>query len=127
MNPQDIRTSSEPDLAGSFAAMERVAREAQDLAIKTNTGIVVAVDGKTVELTTADLIKMRDQVAPATRTVAVTSSSKPKVTTLWGMVISAPQILVRLNTDFKNTGYSGVWQPIGTTTALMPALAKYGL
>lgn len=63
MNTKDIRTSSDPDLAGSFAAMERAARAAQDLAIKTNTGIVVAVDGKNVELTAADLIKMRDQEA----------------------------------------------------------------
>jgi hypothetical protein len=43
--------------------MERAARAAQDLAIKTNTGIVVAVDGNSVELTTADLIKLRDQEA----------------------------------------------------------------
>ena len=61
MNTKDIRTSTDPDLAGSFAAMERAARSAQDLAIKTNTGIVVAVDGKNLELTAADLIKMRDQ------------------------------------------------------------------
>ena len=61
MNPKDIRTSTDPDLAGSFAAMERAARSAKDLAIKTNTGIVVAVDGKNLELTAADLIKMRDQ------------------------------------------------------------------
>ena len=61
MNTKDIRTSSDPDMAGSYAAMERAARAAQDLAIKTNTGIVVAVDGKNVELTAADLIKLRDQ------------------------------------------------------------------
>jgi hypothetical protein len=63
MNTKDIRTSTDPDLAGSFAAIERAARAAQDLAIKTNTGIVVAVDGKTVELTAADLIKLRDKEA----------------------------------------------------------------
>jgi len=63
MNTKDIRTSTDPDLAGSYAAMERAARSAQDLAIKTNTGIVVAVDGKNIELTAADLIKMRDQEA----------------------------------------------------------------
>jgi hypothetical protein len=63
MNTKDIRTSTDPDLAGSYAAMERAARAAQDLAIKTNTGIVVAVDGKTVELTAADLIKLRQQDA----------------------------------------------------------------
>jgi len=61
MNTKDIRTSTDPDLEGSYAAMERAARSAQDLAIKTNTGIVVAVDGKNVELTAADLIKLRDQ------------------------------------------------------------------
>ena len=61
MNTKDIRTSTDPDLAGSYAAIERAARAAQDLAIKTNTGIVVAVDGKNVELTAADLIKLRDQ------------------------------------------------------------------
>ena len=63
MNTKDIRTSTDSDLAGSYAAMERAARSAQDLAIKTNTGIVVAVDGKNVELTAADLIKLREQEA----------------------------------------------------------------
>lgn len=63
MNTKDIRTSSDPDLAGSFAAMERAARAAQDLAIKTNTGIVIVHDGKTVELTAAELIKMREKEA----------------------------------------------------------------
>ena len=63
MNTKDIRTSTDPDLAGSYAAMERAARSAQDLAIKTNTGIVVAVDGKNVELSAADLLKLRDKEA----------------------------------------------------------------
>jgi len=67
MNTKDIRTSADPDLAGSYAAMERAARAAQDLAIKTNTGIVVAVDGKNVELTAADLIKLRDGEANPSR------------------------------------------------------------
>ena len=61
MNTKDIRTSSDPDLAGSYAAMERAAGSAQDLAIRTNTGIVVAIDGKLVELTATDLIKLREQ------------------------------------------------------------------
>jgi len=63
MNPKDIRTSTDPDLAGSFAAIQRAARAVQDLAIKTNTSILVSLDGKDVELTAADLIKMRDQEA----------------------------------------------------------------
>lgn len=61
MNTKDIRTSTDSDLAGSFAAMERAALAAKDLAIKTNTGIVVAIDGKNVELAAADLIKMREK------------------------------------------------------------------
>ena len=61
MNPKDIRTSSDPDLAGSFAAMQRAARSAEDLAIKTNTSILVSIDGQDVELTAADLINLRDQ------------------------------------------------------------------
>jgi hypothetical protein len=59
MNPKDIRTSTDPDLSGSFAAMERAARSAQDLAIKTNTGIVITVDGKNVELTASELMRMQ--------------------------------------------------------------------
>jgi len=63
MNPKDIRTSSDPDLAGSYAAMLRAARSAEDLAIKTNISILVSLDGKDVELTAADLIRLRDQEA----------------------------------------------------------------
>lgn len=67
MNPKDIRTSSDPDLAGSYAAMLRAARSAEDLAIKTNTSILVSLDGKDVELTAADLIKIREQEAHQSR------------------------------------------------------------
>jgi hypothetical protein len=63
MNPKDIRTSSDPDLAGSYAAILRAAKSAEDLAIKINTSILVSVDGKDVELTAADLIKLRNQEA----------------------------------------------------------------
>jgi hypothetical protein len=63
MNPKDIRTSSDPDLAGSYAAILRAARSAEDVAIKTNTSILVSLDGKDVELTAADLLMLRDQEA----------------------------------------------------------------
>ncbi len=63
MNPKDIRTSSDPDLAGSYAAMQRAARSAEDLAIRTNTGIIVGMNGKEVRLTAQDLIKMREHWA----------------------------------------------------------------
>ena len=63
MNPKDIRTSTDPDLAGSYAAMLRAAKSAEELAIKTNTSILVSIDGKDVELTAADLIKMHEKEA----------------------------------------------------------------
>ena len=63
MNPKDIRTSTDQDLAGSYAAMLRAARSAEDVAIKTNTSILVSLDGKDVELTAADLLMLRDQEA----------------------------------------------------------------
>jgi ribosomal protein L6P/L9E len=45
--------------------MLRAARSAEDVAIKTktNTSILVSLDGKDVELTAADLTKLRDQEA----------------------------------------------------------------
>ena len=41
--------------------MLRAAHSAEDLAIKTNTSIIVGMDGKEVRLTAEDLIKMREQ------------------------------------------------------------------
>lgn len=63
MNTADIRTPTDPDLAGSYAAMLRAARAAEDLAIRTNTCILVSIDGKDVRLTAQDLLKMREQEA----------------------------------------------------------------
>jgi hypothetical protein len=63
MNPKDIRSSSDLDLVGSYAALLRAARAAEDLAIQTNTSIIVSIDGKAVRLTADELIKMREQKA----------------------------------------------------------------
>ena len=60
MSTKDIRTSKDPDLAGSYAAILRSAQRARDIAIKTNTAIIVAVDGKPVRITATELIKMRE-------------------------------------------------------------------
>ncbi len=64
MNTEDIRKSSDPDLAGSFAAIQRATRSAQDLPIKTKTSIFVMLDGKDGELTATGLIKMREKETP---------------------------------------------------------------
>jgi hypothetical protein len=61
MNPKDIRTSSDPDLAGSYAAIMRAAKSAEDVAIKTNTGILVSIDGKDVCLTAEDIKKLQEK------------------------------------------------------------------
>lgn len=55
----DIRNSPDPDIAGSYYAMQRAGQAAIDLAIQTNTAIVTMVDGKIVRITAAELIKQR--------------------------------------------------------------------
>ncbi len=59
MNTTDIRTSSDPDLAGSYAAMLRAARAAEDLAIKTDTALIVSEGGRDVRLTAQELLQRR--------------------------------------------------------------------
>jgi hypothetical protein len=73
MNTRDIRTSKDPDLAGSYAAIHRAAQSARDLAIMTNTAIIVAVDGKPVRITAAELIKMRELEAKKDQSVDASS------------------------------------------------------
>ena len=55
----DIRNSTDPDISGSYYAMQRAGQAAIDLAIQTNTAIVTTVDGKIVSITAAELIKQR--------------------------------------------------------------------
>jgi hypothetical protein len=59
MNVKDIRLSDDPDLAGSYAAMQRAGQAAIDLAIQTNTAIVIMLDGKVQRIPAAELIKQR--------------------------------------------------------------------
>ncbi|WP_040432795.1 MULTISPECIES: hypothetical protein [Chlorobium] len=63
MNTTDIRLSPDPDMAGSYAAMQRAGRSAEDLAIQTNTAIITKIDGKVVRLTAAEIIKRREATA----------------------------------------------------------------
>jgi len=59
MNVKDIRLSDDPDLAGSYAAMQRAGQSAIDLAIQTNTAIVIMLDGKVQRIPATELIKQR--------------------------------------------------------------------
>ena len=63
MNIKDIRLSDDPDLAGSYAAMQRAGQSAIDLAIQTNTAIVVERDGKIIRIPAADLIQQQKDKA----------------------------------------------------------------
>ena len=56
MNTKDIRLSPDPDMAGSYAAMQRAGRAAEDLAIRTNTAIITMIDGHVVRLTAEEII-----------------------------------------------------------------------
>ncbi|NTW68218.1 MAG: hypothetical protein HGB23_00030 [Chlorobiaceae bacterium] len=60
MTTKDIRLSPDPDMAGSYAAMQRAGKAAEDLAIRTNTAIITMIDGKVVRLTADEIIKRRE-------------------------------------------------------------------
>ena len=60
MNTKDIRLSPDTDMAGSYAAMQRAGKAAEDLAIRTNTAIITMIDGKVVRLTAEEIIKRRE-------------------------------------------------------------------
>lgn len=58
---QDIRNSPDPDISGSYYAIQRARQAAIDLAIQTNTAIVTTVEGKIVRIPAAELLKRRQQ------------------------------------------------------------------
>ena len=59
MSIKDLRDAADSDLAGSYNAMLRAARYAQDLAIKTNTGIVISEEGESIFISAKESMKMR--------------------------------------------------------------------
>ena len=61
------------------AAMQRAARSAQDLAKKTNTSILVVVDGKNVQIQAAELIKMRESEGQIRHQASCTSDGPTEV------------------------------------------------
>jgi len=46
-------------MAGTYSAMQRAGKAAEDLAIRTITAIITMVEGKVFRLTAEDLIKRR--------------------------------------------------------------------
>ncbi len=55
MKQRDISEARNPDLRGSLAAMQRAAKLAREIAIQTNTAIVIMRDGKPVRVTAEEL------------------------------------------------------------------------
>jgi hypothetical protein len=55
MNKRDIAEAKNPDLRLSVAAMQRAARMAREIAIQTDTYLVVMKDGKIVQIPAAAL------------------------------------------------------------------------
>lgn len=50
MNPRDLSQAKNPDLRASFAALQRAAQMARQVAIQTNTAIVVMKDGQLIRI-----------------------------------------------------------------------------
>ena len=58
MTKDQLSQAKGKDMAGSLIAMQRAARAARELAVRTNTAIIVMRDGKIVRITADEL---RDQ------------------------------------------------------------------
>jgi len=55
MRPDDIHKAKDQDIPASLAAMKRAAALARELAIQTNTAIIVLKDEQIVRLTAKEL------------------------------------------------------------------------
>lgn len=63
MNLQDISQAKNPDLRASLIAMQRAAVLARQVAIQTNTAIVVELEGKVVRIPASELRQADDSIA----------------------------------------------------------------
>lgn len=59
MKQDNIERAQSAELRGSFSAMQRAAQAAVDLAIQTNTSIVVMRDGRRVRVPAEELKRER--------------------------------------------------------------------
>lgn len=59
--PKDISQAKNPDLRASLAAMQRAAESAKQIAIQTNTAIVVVRDGVRMRITAEQLRREHDE------------------------------------------------------------------
>jgi hypothetical protein len=59
MTPQDLAKAKNPDLRASLAALRRAAEMARNIAIQTDTDIVIVKDGKPVRVSAEALRRER--------------------------------------------------------------------
>ncbi|SFW17724.1 hypothetical protein [Nitrosovibrio sp. Nv17] len=59
--PKDISQAKNPDMRASLAAMQRAAESAKQIAIQTNTAIVVVRDGVRMRITAEQLRREHDE------------------------------------------------------------------
>lgn len=58
MNPEPLASATDPDLVNSLTALRRAGRMAREVAVRTDTHIVIARDGKLIEVTAEELQRM---------------------------------------------------------------------
>lgn len=63
MTQRHISEAKNPDQRASLGAMKRAAQMAREIAIQTNTGIVVVRDGKIVTITADELRAEKEAIA----------------------------------------------------------------
>jgi hypothetical protein len=59
VKPKDLSQAKNPDLRASFAALQRAAEMARQVAIQTNTAIVVMENGKLVRIPAEVLVQQQ--------------------------------------------------------------------
>jgi|GEM_PF-1269943 hypothetical protein len=72
MTPDDIHKAKDRDLFHSIAAIKRAALLARQVAIQTNTSIIVMVDGEIVSYS-ADELRQQEQLKQAQADIPIAS------------------------------------------------------
>ena len=75
MNKHDIAKAKDPDLRASMAAMRRAARLAREIAIQTDTSIVIVQDGQLLHVS-ADELRREIECAKITERLALENAEK---------------------------------------------------
>ena len=61
MNASDISKAKNPDLRAALAALQRAAEAAREVAVQTNTGIVLTENGKLLKVSAQELQAQRSK------------------------------------------------------------------